>query len=188
MLEGGVEGGGKRSEEERQKGRGGGRGENGCCQSLIQSTCRLMGATNSSCCRIILTKKATIYCVLIVWKPQAKSLHPSSHLILTSTHEVYSVTTSIFWKIKLMQQEGDLQDGRGVRCGDQPPPHKYIKNTPTCGTTPTERLLNTGRRPQTSQKEQKPEGDLHTEVGPNPKLNPRSCVNKEEKGKFLHAA
>ena len=31
-------------------------------------------------------------------------------------------------------------------------------------------------------------GDLHTEEGPNPKLNPRSCVNKEEKGKFLPAA
>ena len=36
--------------------------------------------------------------------------------------------------------------------------------------------------------EQMPSGDLHTEAGPNPKLNPRSCVNKEEKGKFLPAA
>ena len=33
-----------------------------------------------------------------------------------------------------------------------------------------------------------PSGDLHTEVGPNPKLNPRSCANKEEKGKSLPAA
>ena len=33
-----------------------------------------------------------------------------------------------------------------------------------------------------------PEGDLHSEAGPNPKLNPRSCGNKEEKVKFLHAA
>ena len=33
-----------------------------------------------------------------------------------------------------------------------------------------------------------PEGDLHAEVGPKPKLNPRSCENKEEKGKFLYAA
>ena len=32
------------------------------------------------------------------------------------------------------------------------PPHKYIKTTSTCGTTPTEHLLNAGRRPQTSQK------------------------------------
>ena len=41
----------------------------------------------------------------------------------------------------------DLQDGGGVRHGDHLPPHKYIKNT-----TPKEHLLNTGRRPQTSQK------------------------------------
>ena len=48
--------------------------------------------------------------------------------------------------------QGDLQDGRGVRRGDHLPPHKYIRNTSTCGTTPTEHLLNAGRRPQTSQK------------------------------------
>ena len=47
---------------------------------------------------------------------------------------------------------GDLQDGRGVRHRDHLPPHKYIRYTATCGTTPTEHLLNTGRRPQTSQK------------------------------------
>ena len=46
----------------------------------------------------------------------------------------------------------DLQNGGGVRCGDHLPPHKYIINTATCGTTPTEHLLNAGRRPQTSQK------------------------------------
>ena len=45
-----------------------------------------------------------------------------------------------------------IQDGRGLRRGDHLPPHKYIKNTPTCETTPTEHLLNAGRRPQTSQK------------------------------------
>ena len=33
-----------------------------------------------------------------------------------------------------------------------------------------------------------PSGNLHAEVEPNPKLNPRSCVKKEEKGKFLRAA
>ena len=36
--------------------------------------------------------------------------------------------------------------------------------------------------------EQTPSGDLNIEAGPNPKLNPRSCMNKEEKGKFLPAA
>ena len=39
-----------------------------------------------------------------------------------------------------------------MRRGDRLPPHKHIRNTPTCGTTPTEHLLNAGRRPQTSQK------------------------------------
>ena len=39
----------------------------------------------------------------------------------------------------------DLQDGGGVRCGDHLPLQKYIKNTSTCGTTPTEHLLNAGR-------------------------------------------
>ena len=48
--------------------------------------------------------------------------------------------------------QGDLQDGRGVRCGDHLLPHKYIRNASTCGTTPTEHLLNAGRRPQTSKK------------------------------------
>ena len=36
--------------------------------------------------------------------------------------------------------------------------------------------------------EETPSGDLHTEVGPNPKLKPRSCANKEEKEKSLPAA
>ena len=47
----------------------------------------------------------------------------------------------------------DLQDGGGIRRGDHLPPHKYIKNTSTCGTAPIKHLLNAGRRPQTSQKE-----------------------------------
>ena len=41
-----------------------------------------------------------------------------------------------------------VEDGRGVRREDYLPPHKYIRDTSTCGTTPTERLLNAGRRPQ----------------------------------------
>ena len=32
----------------------------------------------------------------------------------------------------------ELQDGGRVRRGDHLPPHKYIRNTSTCGTTPTE--------------------------------------------------
>ena len=56
----------------------------------------------------------------------------------------------------------DLQDDRGVRHGDHVSPDKYIKNTSTCGTTPTEHLLNAGRRPQTSQKAR---SSPHTWVG-----------------------
>ena len=54
--------------------------------------------------------------------------------------------------IKPLNRGEDLQDGRGVRRGDHLPPHKYIRNTYTCGTTPTEHLLNSGKTPQTSQK------------------------------------
>ena len=46
----------------------------------------------------------------------------------------------------------ELQDGGRVRRRDHLPPHKYIRNTSTCGRTPTEHLLNAGRRPHTSQK------------------------------------
>ena len=42
--------------------------------------------------------------------------------------------------------------------------------------------------PSCLSEEQTPSGDLHAEVGPNPKLNPGSCANKEEKGKSLPAA
>ena len=42
---------------------------------------------------------------------------------------------------------GDLQDGGGLRRGDHLPPHKYFRNTSTRGTTPTEHLLNAGRKP-----------------------------------------
>ena len=55
--------------------------------------------------------------------------------------------TPHFWR--------DLQDGGRVRRGDHLPPHKYIRNTSTCGTTPTEHLLNADRRPQTSPKARK---------------------------------
>ena len=81
---------------------------------------------------------------------------------------------------------GEGQDGGRVRRGDHLPSLRYSRNTSTRGTVPTEHPLNAGRRPQTSQ--QTPSGDLHTEAGPNPKLNPGSCTNKEEKGKSLPAA
>ena len=42
--------------------------------------------------------------------------------------------------------------------------------------------------PSCLSKEQMHSGNLHSEVGSNPKLNPRSCAKKEEKGKSLPAA
>ena len=42
----------------------------------------------------------------------------------------------------------DLQDGGGVRRGDHLPPHKYIRNTPTRGTTPTEHWRKTSDFPK----------------------------------------
>ena len=42
--------------------------------------------------------------------------------------------------------------------------------------------------PSCLSKEQTSSGNLHAEAGPIPKLNPGSCVNKEEKGKCLSAA
>ena len=54
--------------------------------------------------------------------------------------------------VKNSPEGWNLQDGRRVRRGDNLPLHKYIRNTSTCGTAPTEHLLNAGRRLQTSQK------------------------------------
>ena len=73
-----------------------------------------------------------------------------------------------FSEHKRRQTRGDLQDGGGVRRGDPLPPHKYIRNTSTYGTTPTEYLLNAGRRPQTSQKTRN---------------SPRTWVGQKKKGK-----
>ena len=42
--------------------------------------------------------------------------------------------------------------------------------------------------PSCLSEEQTPSGNLQAEAGPNPKLNPGSCANKEEKGKSLPAA
>ena len=72
-------------------------------------------------------------------------------------HEIFvvplQISANLYFKIKSLK--GDLQDGGGVRRGDHLLPHKYIRNTSTGGTTPTDHLLNTGRRPQTSQKARK---------------------------------
>ena len=59
---------------------------------------------------------------------------------------------------------------------------------PPSGLSEPEPQSSCSLTPSCLSEEQMPSGDLHTEVGPNPKLNPRSCANKEEKGKFLPAA
>ena len=56
----------------------------------------------------------------------------------------------------------ELQGGGRVRRRDHLPPHKYIRNTSTCGTAPIEHPLNAGRRHQTSQKAR---DSPHTWVG-----------------------
>ena len=71
-----------------------------------------------------------------------------SESVLPDIYSTFGIQTYHHW----YKNHLELQDGRRVRCGDHLPPHKYIRNTSTCGTTPTEHLLNTGRRPQTSQK------------------------------------
>ena len=71
-------------------------------------------------------------------------------------------------------------NGGGVRRGDHLPPHKYIKTTSTRGTTPTEHLLNAGRRPQASQKT--PSGDLHAEAGPIQSWTPGAVRTEKRKG------
>ena len=76
----------------------------------------------------------------------------SSSLLFYFSYYIHNPFGSDFYilckvEIKIYFFRGDLQDGGGVRCGDRLPPHKYIRNTSTCGTTPTEHLLNAGRRP-----------------------------------------
>ena len=70
----------------------------------------------------------------------------------TPRHILIKLTKIKFKEKILKAARGHLQDGGGGRHGDHLPPHKYIKNASTCGTTRTEHLLNAGRRPPTSPK------------------------------------
>ena len=91
-----------------------------------------------------------------------------------------TVNLHIYKEHKKVNSRENLQDGRGVRRAYHLPPHKYIRNTSTCGTTSTEHLLNAGRRPQTSQKarnsptylgrakEKRKNKDKRIEMGPAP--------------------
>ena len=55
-----------------------------------------------------------------------------------------------------IEEGGSGQDGGRVRRGDHIPSHRYIRNTSTRATAPTEHPLNAGRRRQTSQKARNP--------------------------------
>ena len=90
--------------------------------------------------------------------PVAGSQTHHTHCSLLKGKNILSLETLL----RNEKGERDLQDGGGVRRGDHLPPHNHIKNTSTCGTTPTEHLLNAGRRPQTSQKAR---NSPHTWVG-----------------------
>ena len=59
--------------------------------------------------------------------------------------------TELSASLNSKRAEGEGQDGGRVRCGDHLPSHRYIRNTSTRGTAPTEHPLNAGRRHQTSQ-------------------------------------
>ena len=83
---------------------------------------------------------------------------------------------SIIWNNQKHILDGDLQDGRRVRCGDDLPLHKYIKNTSACRKAPTEQILNPGRGPQTSKKARK---STHNWVGQKKK---RKKKKNREKG------
>ena len=54
--------------------------------------------------------------------------------------------------VSYIENDRKGEDGGRIRRGDHLPPHRYIRNTSTRGTAPTEHPLNAGRRRQTSQK------------------------------------
>ena len=62
------------------------------------------------------------------------------------------------------------EDGGRVRRGHHLPSHRYIRNTSTRGTAPTEHPLNAGRKRQTSQKSR---NSPRTWVGQKKKRNNR---------------
>ena len=78
-------------------------------------------------------------------------LHPFTHNTVPNIpfyHPVFHTTPKQLTKRGNKKETRDLQDGGRVRLRDHLSPHKYIRNTSTCGTIPTEHLLNAGRRPQ----------------------------------------
>ena len=69
-----------------------------------------------------------------------------------------------------------------------PQAHPTFRTPPSPGLNEPESPNQPILTPSCLGEEQTPEGNLHAEAGPNPKLNTRSCENKGEKGKSLRAA
>ena len=65
---------------------------------------------------------------------------------------LHSAPSCSFLNNRSKNSPEELQDGGRVRRGGHLPPHKYIRSTSTCGTTPTEHPLNAGRKRPTSKK------------------------------------
>ena len=57
-------------------------------------------------------------------------------LLQQQSHELFSLYLLTYKNNTLLEE---LQDAGRVRRGDHLPPKKYIRNTSTCGTTPTEK-------------------------------------------------
>ena len=88
--------------------------------------------------------------------------------------------------LKLLQRHTDLYPHRltlhsnyNYRTPPSLPPAAWVSQSP---------LICCCFNPILSGWEEMPEENLHAKMGLKPKLKPRSCANKEEKGKFLHKA
>ena len=64
----------------------------------------------------------------------------------------YSLSFKIYHVIQQRRNSKGRSRWQKNKMGRSPSPHKYIKNPSECGTTLTECFLNSGRRPQTSEK------------------------------------
>ena len=75
-------------------------------------------------------------------------------------------------RLRMVQRHAGL-------CCRRVAPHPYPSLPPACVSQSP--LISCSFNP-ILREEQTPSGDLHAEAGPNPKLNPGSCANKEGKG------
>ena len=77
-------------------------------------------------------------------------------------------------RLRLLQRHASL-------CCLRLAPHSVLL-LPTGLSDPQAPKSSASLTPSCLGEEQMPEGDLHAKAGPNPKLNPKSCVKKNRKG------